>query len=216
MVEENFLSKFNLGALGASAAAVTAMTLMLSKGNVLAASGAGITTGASFAVVNRHNNDLKKAFQALLEVLQKELGVINMNPGEYAKLIQQARTKLQELHKEETSLIQKCNELEQQSAIEKKTFKLLEQNLQEKERETGRLNNKIAERKSNLRDINKLIRDALEISPEDRKAISDAELARLKSEIKYSQNQLTNLQKKYQEINSDNGCLPSLDYCIKI
>ena len=126
MVEENFLSKFNLGALGASAAAVTAMTLMLSKGNVLAASGAGITTGASIAIVNRRNGDLKKAFQDLLEVLQKELGVINMNPGEYAKLIQQARTKLQELHKEETWLIQKCNELEQQSAVAKKSLKLLE------------------------------------------------------------------------------------------
>ena len=210
MVEKKFLSNPNLHILGTSAAAVTAMTLMLSKGNVLAASGAGITTGASIAVVNHRNNDFKKALQALLEVLQKELGVINMNPGEYSKLIQQAREKLLELkrkielkQKEQTDLNQHCNELKQQSAIAQQSLQLLKQNLQEKERETGRLNDEIATRQKDLEGINKLIKEALKISPEDRKALSDANLAKLQQDIQHRQNELNYLQEKYQEISSE-------------
>ena len=45
--------------------------------------------------------------------------------------------------------------------------------------------------------------EALKISPEDKMALSNTELARLKQQIEHSKSELTYLKKKYQEVKGE-------------
>ena len=133
-----------------------------------------------------------------------------MNHREYAKLIEQAREKIKEYTTQIDNkkriiaeLKQQSNESDQQLIVTRQSLQLLEQNLQEKERQKGRLDNEITKRQENLEDINKLIKESLKISPEEKMALSNSELAKLKQEIEHNKNELSYLKEKYQKVNSE-------------
>ena len=77
MKRSSFFSNPNLGRLGIPAAAVTVMTLILSRGNFIAAIGAGIGTAVSVYVTNSRLITKVKFLENKLEGLIRELELLS-------------------------------------------------------------------------------------------------------------------------------------------
>ena len=122
---------------------------------------------------------------------------------EYSNIIEQARERIREYTREIDSKQRAIFELEQQTTVCQQSLQLIQQNLQEKEQEKNRLDGEIAKRQENLAGFNNLINEALKISPEDRMALSNAELAKLKQQIEHNKSELSYLKEKYQEVKEE-------------
>ena len=76
MRQPSFFSNPNLRRLGLPAAAVTVLTLILSRGNFIAAIGAGIGTAVSVYVINSRLFTKLKILEEKLESLVRELELL--------------------------------------------------------------------------------------------------------------------------------------------
>ena len=122
---------------------------------------------------------------------------------EYSNLIEQARKRIKEYTIEIDGKQKNIFELEQQITVCQQSLQLIQQNLQEKEREKKRLDAEIVERQKNLEGFSNLMNEALKISPEEKLALSNEELAKLKQQIEHSKSELSYLKEKYQEVKEE-------------